>query len=141
MEFIRKRDKRVIEQRKKLEAKSEENKRKAEENRKKQIEKRNKELENYCESEWSSMSVLEHELKEIEERLDNDKLVKNGNKRSEKEESDSNNELDNLYCIACDKTFKSEKAFANHENSKKHKINVATLKSVLEQEDNLSNSC
>lgn len=134
VEFIRKRDKRVAENRKKLEAKAKENQLKAEQLRRQQIEKRNKELENYCESEWSSMSALEEELKQIEERLDNSES-KNNN--SDDDEDDVQN---NLYCIACDKAFKSDKAFANHENSKKHKTNVALLKSSLENEFNDVNS-
>ena len=36
-----------------------------------------------------------------------------------------------LVCVACRKTFKSEKAYANHENSKKHKQEVAKLRAEL----------
>ena len=34
-------------------------------------------------------------------------------------------------CIACRKTFKSEKSFANHENSKKHKLEILKLRREL----------
>lgn len=27
-----------------------------------------------------------------------------------------------IYCVACEKTFRTEKAWLNHENSKKHKV-------------------
>lgn len=37
-----------------------------------------------------------------------------------------------LYCTACNKLFKTVKSFENHENSKKHKENVANM--VLETE-------
>lgn len=33
----------------------------------------------------------------------------------------------NLYCSACNKLFKNVKSFENHENSKKHKENVANM--------------
>lgn len=33
----------------------------------------------------------------------------------------------NLYCSACNKLFKNIKSFENHENSKKHKENVASM--------------
>ena len=39
------------------------------------------------------------------------------------------------YCIACDKSFKSDKTFQNHENSKKHKANVAILTAQLEADE------
>ena len=127
----------MAQNRKKLEAKAEENKKKAELIRKQQIEARNKMLENYCESEWTSMAALEDNLKEIEQQLD-----KEHNKDSKKinnsdSDRDEDEEEDNLYCIACDKAFKSDKAFANHENSKKHKTNVAFLKRQLQKEEEL----
>ena len=134
VEFVRKRDKRVAENRKKLSAKAEENKKKTQLLRKQQIEARNKELENYRESDWTSMSALEENLKEIEEQLD--KEHENGSKATNNSDSEDEEE-DNLYCIACDKAFKSDKAFANHENSKKHKSNVASLRQQLQNDDQL----
>ncbi|XP_054163091.1 dnaJ homolog subfamily C member 21-like [Oppia nitens] len=152
VEYVRKRDKRVAENRRKLEAKAEENKRKSEMIRKQQIEARNKELENYQESEWTSMAALEDNLKEIEQHLDDEHNKKKKSKKSRKlvdntdtiedmngenEDEDDNEYEDNLYCIACDKAFKSDKAFANHENSKKHKTNIAFLRQQLESDDQL----
>ena len=127
VEFVRKRDKRVIEQRKKMEAKANENKRKSELLRLKNIEERNKLLENYKESEWTSMATLESELQQIENELD-------GQQNTQLNEEEDDEQFESLYCVACDKTFKSDKAFENHEKSKKHKLNVAQLKEVLEEE-------
>ncbi len=135
---MRKRDKRVLENKKKLEAKTEANKKKTELIRRQNIEARNKELENYRESEWTSMAALEDGLKEIEEHLDSNEQKKQSKKADK--ESDEEEEEENLYCIACDKAFKSDKAFANHENSKKHKSNVAFLKKELENEFDEVNS-
>ncbi|BHF77649.1 DnaJ sub C member 21 [Sparganum proliferum] len=53
---------------------------------------------------------------------------------SEEEEEDDE-EDDVLQCIACDKTFASLAAKRNHEASKKHKKQVALLRSVLLEED------
>jgi DnaJ family protein A protein 5 len=53
------------------------------------------------------------------------------------EDSLSLEEDEALYCVACDKSFKSVKAFANHENSKKHKANVAALRAALEEDEAL----
>lgn len=44
---------------------------------------------------------------------------------------------DDLFCYACNKAFKNEKSFANHENSKKHKECVARLRSQMQEEDEL----
>lgn len=35
--------------------------------------------------------------------------------------------LKNLYCSACNKIFKNVNSFENHENSRKHKENVASM--------------
>jgi DnaJ homolog subfamily A member 5 len=48
--------------------------------------------------------------------------------------------LDHLYCVACDKEFKSTSAFTNHESSKKHKQNVDTLKQEMLEEESIVSS-
>ena len=46
-----------------------------------------------------------------------------------------------LYCVACNKDFKSLKSFQNHEGSKKHKQNVELVKkSMTEEERNFQKS-
>ncbi|KAK9845932.1 hypothetical protein WJX81_006341 [Elliptochloris bilobata] len=40
-----------------------------------------------------------------------------------------------LYCLACDKLFRSANALANHQRSKKHAEHVAALREVMEAED------
>ncbi|KAK9806652.1 hypothetical protein WJX73_004364 [Symbiochloris irregularis] len=57
---------------------------------------------------------------------------------SSSEQDDEEQPLDELYCIACDKTFKSEGAMRNHERSKKHKERADALKAQLEEEAGLS---
>lgn len=47
------------------------------------------------------------------------------------ESSASDDEVKEYVCFACRKNFKSEKAFSNHEQSKKHKQEVARLREEL----------
>eukprot|EP00045_Choanoeca_perplexa_P014276 m.166798 g.166798 ORF g.166798 m.166798 type:complete len:620 (+) comp16631_c0_seq4:2735-4594(+) len=42
---------------------------------------------------------------------------------------------DGMYCVACNKAFKSEKQWENHQRSKKHLKAVAELRAELEAED------
>ena len=42
---------------------------------------------------------------------------------------------DDLFCVACDKSFKSAKSYENHERSRKHKENVEILKNLMKEED------
>lgn len=139
--FVRKRDKRVQIYKKLLEERASANERKVEERRKQQVKEKLASLKDYKESEWSKFSNLEQELADIEARM----VAEFGEGLSSSE--DPNEEVDtnvyspqDLYCIACDKMFKTEKAFANHENSKKHKENVELLKAeVIEDEMKQSN--
>ncbi|ORY47022.1 DnaJ-domain-containing protein, partial [Rhizoclosmatium globosum] len=46
-------------------------------------------------------------------------------------------ELEELYCAACNKVFKSDRQWKNHEQSKKHQQNVEELRRQLLEEDEL----
>ncbi len=50
-------------------------------------------------------------------------------------EADAPLEQDPLYCLACEKAFKTAKAMENHRKSKKHKEMVLILKEHLREED------
>lgn len=127
--FVRKRDKRVKAHASYLEQKIITNRKKAEENQKKMIAKHRQEIETYKECEWSKFSNLEKELEEIESTLD-----------SEFKDESSDSEIDDLYCVACGKYFRTEKAFANHEKSKKHKEKVILLRETVLVENEYFNS-
>lgn len=115
-EFVKKRDKRVIDMMVRKE-KEREKKREEEMVRKKEREKEKLERARaYEEPEWARVEEVE-EFKELEE--DDDR------KEEEKKE---------LYCVACGKKFKSEKQWKNHEQSKKHKEKVAELRKTFEEE-------
>lgn len=55
--------------------------------------------------------------------------------RDEGDEFDEDEDESELFCVACNKLFKSGKSFQNHEKSKKHKENVELLKKSMKNED------
>ncbi|XP_065222541.1 dnaJ homolog subfamily C member 21-like [Planococcus citri] len=128
VQFVRKRDKRVQQYAEYLKQKTAENSKKAEEHRKKMIAEHQKNIASYKESDWSKFSNLEKELKEIESTI-----------ASEFDDKSDDSDNDDLYCVACNKFFRTEKSFANHEKSKKHKENAALLKNSMIEEEDLVN--
>jgi len=133
IEFIRKRDKRLKAYAETLKIKSAENSKRMEEARRKRIRDKQKEMANYKECDWSKFSNVEEELKVIEESL----IAEYGSN----DEIESDAEMANcLYCVACNKVFKTEKAFQNHEKSKKHKENIELIKVEMLNDENLLNS-
>ncbi|KAL7601060.1 hypothetical protein Lser_V15G21648 [Lactuca serriola] len=111
-EFVKKRDKRVIDMQVK---RNEEIERKKEEERLKKKEMEREKAERaraYEEPEWAK--VEDDEISEYEEEIE---------KKNE------------LYCVACGKKFKSDKQWKNHERSKKHKEKIAALREVFGDED------
>ncbi|KAJ6656090.1 hypothetical protein lerEdw1_004139 [Lerista edwardsae] len=146
--FIRKRDKRVQAHRRLLEEQNIEKAKKAEELRRQQKLKQAKLAEQYKEQSWITMSDLERELQQMEaqyekefgdgsnseeEREEQELKERQDDKLSE--EGDSPEFYDDLYCPACDKSFKTEKAMKNHEKSKKHREMVALLRQQLQEEE------
>ncbi|PNT62674.1 hypothetical protein BRADI_4g06790v3 [Brachypodium distachyon] len=115
--FCKKRDKRVVDMA--LQKKAEEEKKKKEEMERKKAEERKKKERamTYQEPEWAR--VNEDEIV-FEEEDDEEMMAKR------KEE---------LYCVACNKKFKSEKQWKNHEQSKKHKDKVAELRMAFKEEE------
>merc|ERR1712059_11914 len=104
--FVRKRDRRVAAYRRRLELKAEENKKKTQDFQKKQREQRKKLLEAGCgDSQGFGMSGLEDQLKQLEDEYTNSET-------DEEEEEDLGGDdniedLEKLYCVACDKLCKS----------------------------------
>ncbi|XP_074993211.1 dnaJ homolog subfamily C member 21 isoform X1 [Calonectris borealis] len=145
--FIRKRDKRVQAHRKLVDEQNAEKTRKAEEFRRQQKLKQAKLAEQYKEQSWITMSDLERELQEMEAQYekefgdgsdDEDELEEQETKGIEDKLNDETEEaefVDGLYCPACDKLLKTEKAMKNHEKSKKHREMVALLRQQLEEEE------
>ncbi|XP_048529224.1 DNAJ protein JJJ1 homolog [Triticum urartu] len=115
--FCKKRDKRVVDMA--LRKKAEEEKKKKEEmERKKAEEKKKKERAMaYQEPEWARVDEIELAFEEEDDEETREKA---------KEE---------LYCVACNKKFKSEKQWKNHEQSRKHKDKVADLRMAFKEEE------
>ncbi|KAI5096292.1 dnaJ-like subfamily C member 21, partial [Silurus meridionalis] len=141
--FVRKRDKRVQAHKKLVEEQNAEKAKKVEELRRKQKLEQAKLAEEYKEQKWSAMAGLEQELQQMELQYGREF----GDTEEELEEdvaetadpvngSDELDDLyDDLYCPACDKSFKTDKAMKNHEKSKKHREMVALLRQQLQEEE------
>uniref|UniRef100_A0A1A7YM58 DnaJ homolog subfamily C member 21 n=1 Tax=Iconisemion striatum TaxID=60296 RepID=A0A1A7YM58_9TELE len=155
--FVRKRDRRVQAHRKLVEEQNAEKIKKTEEMRRQQKLKNAKLAEEYKEQSWAAMSELEKELQQIEaqygeefgdaseseddeeDEVEVDSQEKNSEEGADTEQLDGDvltiECYDDLYCPACDKSFKSEKAMKNHEKSKRHREMVVLLRQQLEEEE------
>ncbi|XP_015231826.1 PREDICTED: dnaJ homolog subfamily C member 21 isoform X1 [Cyprinodon variegatus] len=152
--FVRKRDRRVQAHRKLVEEQNAEKMKKMEELRRQQKLKQAKLAEEYKEQSWAAMSELEKELQQIEaqygeefgdvseseeEEADDDTSKKSSERDGDAEQPNDEDAIidyfDDLYCPACDKSFKSDKAMKNHGKSKKHREMVVLLRQQLVEED------
>ncbi|XP_078677675.1 dnaJ homolog subfamily C member 21-like [Branchiostoma floridae x Branchiostoma belcheri] len=142
--FVKKRDKRVQAHKKRVEEKLAEQARLAAERHERLKREQAKEVEGYKEQEWMCASGLQDELADLEARVaqefgdsdqswDEEEEEEDG--EGEEEEEEEEEVYDDLYCVACNKSFKTDRALANHEQSKKHKEKVAILKQQMEEEE------
>uniref|UniRef100_A0A1B6MKP1 DnaJ homolog subfamily C member 21 n=1 Tax=Graphocephala atropunctata TaxID=36148 RepID=A0A1B6MKP1_9HEMI len=138
--FVKKRDKRVQAHATYMLEKKNITFKKSEQQRQNKIKERKEELASYQESEWSKFSNLEKELENIESSV----AHQFGDVSDTEESNEEDNSLEaieikneTLYCVACNKLFKTIKAFQNHENSKKHKENVVFLKLGVENDEDI----
>lgn len=134
--FVKKRDKRVQAYLKKHEEKIKENRKKQKDiSFQKRLE-RKKEIDSADQqAEWSKFDHLHSELEEIEKQLAKDFGEELSNSECGEE---SEGEPENLYCITCNKVFKTPKALANHELSRKHKENVEILRQYMLNENDMN---
>lgn len=58
-----------------------------------------------------------------------------GPQLSDIDESEDEGQFIDWQCVACNKIFRSEKALANHERSKKHLTNIEMMREALEAEE------
>ncbi|VDM59569.1 unnamed protein product [Angiostrongylus costaricensis] len=126
--FVRKRDPRVKAYRELLEKQHEEAKRKQEMNRKQQI-LRNQQLTSAFHENEHAMAAHRKHIGELLQQLADDEGCSDS-------ENDEGEEL--LFCVVCDKSFKTVNAMVNHENSKQHKKQLTELKRHMKEEDRLS---
>lgn len=149
--FVRKRDKRVMEYKKLLEDKALQNRLKSERIQLEQYIKRTAEIK---EQQKNSSSILndgyEEQLRRLEAQYNTD--TESDESYSDDENDDDILEIKNLevadedtaendiyddplYCIACNKSFKNESSYKNHEISKKHRDNVGLLKAEMMEDE------
>ncbi|KAJ8967417.1 hypothetical protein NQ314_002924 [Rhamnusium bicolor] len=125
--FVKKRDKRVQAHKKIQEQKLIEDKIKRESLRKqKKLERQEQLNTSGAQPEWAKFDNVKSELEEIERNLAEQFGEEFSNSESEEED-----DFNNLYCVACNKVFKTPKAFENHEFSKKHKENIEILREAM----------
>ncbi|XP_010537389.1 PREDICTED: DNAJ protein JJJ1 homolog [Tarenaya hassleriana] len=113
-EFVKKRDKRVIDMVMKKNAEMEKKREEERERRKKMEKERLERARKYEEPEWAK--VQEEEEEDV------------GLYGFEQEDDDDKKKNEEFYCVVCSKKFKSEKQWKNHEQSKKHKEKVMELR-------------
>lgn len=163
VEFIKKRDKRLKAHKLIVEQQNQLNREKTAEKQRQQREKL-KESSEYKPTAWEDMNDFEQQLQQLENEYDDlkqnkrnrnrivdaceneqddpDKVIpgtSDTNVQSNDAPGDEEEDEEYCYCAACDKDFRSVKAFENHEASKKHKQNVVVLRKLLEEEEKLLN--
>lgn len=163
--FVRKRDRRVIEYRRLLEDRAEQNRAKQQAKRLEQMQRNRAEVEEAMRREKESGNGLfggdyEKQLRKMEatyasdsgdemddedddedEETDSHSDVVNGAVTDEDDNAqndivDEKEEyIDHLYCVACNKAFKNESSMQNHQASKKHKDSIEKLRIQMLDEE------
>ena len=133
VKFVRKRDKRVKAYMEVLKERDEERKRLTEEKRLEALRAREKMFDEYKEESWATLSGLEEDLVHMNMHLDSEFGRDNDVTHSQSDDE----EVEQYYCVACDKAFKTEKALVNHEKSKKHKDKVAAIKREMAENEHV----
>ncbi|CAK8688470.1 unnamed protein product [Clavelina lepadiformis] len=142
--FVRKRDPRVQVHRENLEQIALQQKEKAEEKRVEILRARVEETALYEQQNREENDAHAQKVSQLEDMLkdefgfssdedvgeDQEEVVEE--QQSEEEEDDLR---DDLFCIACNKQFKTQMAIKNHEKSKKHKEKMTLLQTEMRQEE------
>jgi DnaJ family protein A protein 5 len=131
--FVKKRDKRIQHRKNYLEEQAAQKKKADTERRNREKQKKLEELAQYKESQWMSFAEFEKQLDDLDKTVQDN--FSKSNLNDDNDNGDSSDEANELYCVACNKSFKSDKAFLNHENSRKHKEFVYLMKAHIQQEN------
>lgn len=157
VEFVKKRDRRLKAHKLLVEQQNQLNREKTAEKQRQQREKLKQQEQDavYKPTAWEDMNDIEAQLRQLESEYD---LQEAGGKRGrsnqdsslgensqnhedgieggeDAQEEEMEDEDDGFFCPACNKDFRSIKAFENHEASKKHKQNVVKLKKLLKEDE------
>uniref|UniRef100_A0A0N4ZV22 DnaJ homolog subfamily C member 21 n=1 Tax=Parastrongyloides trichosuri TaxID=131310 RepID=A0A0N4ZV22_PARTI len=123
--FVKKRDKRIQKRKEELEIKRKEQEEKQKQKQKEKIRANLEAVKNYKRNEELD-ALYEQQLDQVEKEINDD---------FGEGESGEEFEDESLYCIVCEKEFKSIKALENHKKSKKHKKILEDLKKHMKEED------
>lgn len=132
--FVKKRDKRVLERQVEMQRLEKEKEEARKARCKREAEEKMMKARLYEEAEWTKIES-EHDIddggSDFDESIGSYAWGQSHSKSNEaKKESQ-----DEFYCIVCNKRFKSDKQWRNHERSKKHLEKVAILKESFEEDD------
>lgn len=154
--FVRRRDKRVQEYKKLLEERAEQNRIKQQQHRLAQLTKNKQEAEEMRRQQQHTTTAFctsghEERLRQMEQAYasdsdseyydddEDDDDVGSDAPDAANVESDAENVdlyyVDDLYCVACNKSFKNASSYENHESSKKHKENIERLCTEMHNND------
>ncbi|KAH8397007.1 hypothetical protein KR215_007519 [Drosophila sulfurigaster] len=148
--FVRKRDRRLQAYRRVLEERAEANRLKQEEQRKQHLRERQEQLAAVRANKVAN-DGYEEQLRQLEQQYGSDSdIYTDEEEEDEEDEDDADHQeeddeedaeldeleyVDDLYCVACNKSFKNAGARSNHEESKKHRDNVERLRQEMESEE------
>lgn len=150
--FVKKRDRRVLQHRRILEERAEQNRIKQQANRLEQIRKNRAQVEEDMRQQKEAVGVAggfssdyQNQLRQLEasyardsddestdedaEEGENTRVRINGDDDAGEELDDEEEVyIDELYCVACNKSFTNESSMENHRASKKHNDNIEKLR-------------
>lgn len=135
--YVRKRDPRVKAHKLELERIAAEQADKAEERRISAMRAKAEEAALYDEANRDELLKHNKRVSELENMMKDEFGFSSSNDDCESSQSESQDDeeySDDLFCVACNKLFKSTMGMRNHEKSKKHKENMNRLKHEMHQE-------
>lgn len=92
----------------------------------------------YKEEEWCRLQQDQADNQGEEDECDEDQgsyAWDTTRRKNQEDKATSPPELEELFCVVCNKRFRSEKQWQNHEKSKKHIAKADALKGTFEDED------
>lgn len=134
--FVRKRDKRVQAQRKVMEDRAAENRKRQAQLDLEQVLRRKQELAEQV----KQSNIVDHEYEERLRQLEKGMQSTDDDDGEQLADQFQDVHIDDLdevtgdcefFCVACNKTFKNQSSYRNHESSKKHKENVELIKKEM----------
>ncbi|MCO5570226.1 hypothetical protein L7F22_023944 [Adiantum nelumboides] len=131
--FVRKRDKRVLERKIEVQRLEKEKEEMRNARRRKEEEEKRMKARLFEEAEWTKVESEQ----DVDDGSDFDESVGSYAWRQVhlKDNGAKKERQDEFYCIVCNKKFKSDEQWRNHERSKKHLEKVAMLRDSFEEDD------